>query len=221
MTDMKVLAINGGPRNEGNSSIMLDEFLRGARDTGSDVEKLSVKDLNIKSCRGCLRCNLIKKCAVRGDDWKELSDKIINSDVIVFSSPVYFHHVTGDLKRVLDRFRSFVKVQIKKDGIIHLPWHLWKKKFVLLMSQGSQDPADAKPAVELFEFMTRILGSGNSFKSILGKRLVVSGQLKMTETELGELYTKFEWPLSLVKEDYHLNLSLLSECYFSGQELIC
>jgi len=213
---MKLLAINGGPRNRGNSAIMLNELLRGAKDAGADVEIVQVKDLNIKYCRGCLRCNLVKRCAIRGDDWKALSLKILSADVIVFASPVYFHHITGDLKKILDRFRSFVNVQLTEDGLIHTPWTVWNKKFVLLMSQGSSDKADAKPAIQLFQFITEILGPDNSFISILGKRLVVPGQIKMDEAELKDLYLKLELSLRLVKKDYHSNISILRDCYNTG-----
>lgn len=216
---MKVLAINGGSRIKGNSTIMMNEFTRGVRDAGFEVDLERVKDLNIKSCRGCLRCNLIKRCSIRGDDWKNLSQKILAADAIVFSSPVYFHHMTGDLKKVLDRFRSFVNVRLKENGLIHTPWQTWNKKFVLLMSQGSPDAVDAEPAKDLFEFVTSILGKDNSFKFLLGKRLVVSGQVKMSEAELKELYLKLKIPLKCFKNDLKLNTALLNDCYRAGFNL--
>ena len=216
---MNVLAINGGSRVKGNSTIMLNEFFRGVRDAGLEADLVHVRDLNIKSCRGCLRCNLIKRCALRGDDWKNLSQKILAADAIVFSSPVYFHHITGDLKKVLDRFRSFVNVRLNDDGLIHTPWQTWNKKFVLLMSQGSPDEADAKPAKDLFEFVTTILGNNNRFKFLLGKRLVVSGQLKMNETELKALYLRLKIPFKCLKSDLLSNTALLNDCYNAGLNL--
>ena len=216
---MKVLAINGGSRVKGNSTIMLNEFSRGVRDAGFDYDLVHVKDLNIKSCRGCLRCNLIKRCSLKGADWKNLSKKILAADVIVFSSPVYFHHITGDLKKVLDRFRSFVNVRLNDGGLVHTPWQIWNKKIVLLMSQGSLDEADAKPAKDLFEFVTTILGKGNSFKFILGKCLVVTGQLKINESELKELYLKLKIPFKRLESDLLSNTSLLKDCYDAGLNL--
>jgi len=198
---------------------MLNEFSRGVRDAGFEVDLVNVKDLNIKSCRGCLRCNLIKRCSLRGDDWKNLSQKILAADAIVFSSPVYFHHITGDLKKVLDRFRSFVNVRLNDDGLIHTPWQTWNKKFVLLMSQGSSDEADAKPAKDLFEFVTTILGNNNCFKFLLGKRLVVSGQLKMNESELKDLYLSLKIPFKCLKSDFLSNTALLNDCYNAGLNL--
>jgi multimeric flavodoxin WrbA len=216
---MKVFAINGGPRVNGNSTIMLNEFCRGVVDAGFEVDRVYVKDLNINPCRGCLRCNLIKRCSLRSDDWKNLSQKILAADSIVFSSPVYFHHITGDLKKILDRFRSFVNVRLNGEGLIHTPWQFWNKKIVLLMSQGSPDEADAKPAKDLFEFMATILGKGNSFKFLLGKRLVVPGQLKMNESELKDLYQRLKIPLKGLKNDFLSNTVLLNDCYKVGLNL--
>ena len=216
---MNVLAINGGSRVNGNSTIMLNEFSRGVRDAGSEPYLVQVKDLNIKSCRGCLRCNLIKRCSLGGDDWKDLSQKILAADAIVFSSPVYFHHISGDLKKILDRFRSFVNVRLDDNGLIHTPWQAWNKKFVLLMSQGSPDEADAMPAKELFEFITTILGSDNCFKFLLGKRLVVSRQIKMNESELKDLYLKLKIPFKCIKSDLLSNSALLNDCYQAGLNL--
>ena len=216
---MKVLAINGGSRVKGNSTIMLNEFSRGVRDAGFEVDLVTVKNLNIQSCQGCLRCNLIKRCSIRGDDWKILSQMILAADAIVFSSPVYFHHITGDLKKVLDRFRSFVNVRLKEDGLIHIPWQIWNKKFVLLMSQGSPDDADAKPAKDLFEFVISMLGNNTSLKFLLGKRLVVSGQLRMKEEELKDLYVKLKIPFKCLKNDLMSNTALLNDCYNAGLNL--
>lgn len=216
---MKVLAINGGPRKKGNSAVMLAQVLQGAEDAGLETETVIVKDIDIKSCRGCLRCNLVKRCAIRGDDWKNLSMKIMNSDVLVFSSPVYFHHVTGELKRVLDRFRSFVNVQVTEDGLKHVPWLKWHKRFILLMAQGSSNPMDADPAIDLFNFVTRILGPKNGLTCLLGTRLIVTDQLRMDLSALSDLYQKLDLPLRLVKKDYRSNQVLLKKCYDLGRSL--
>lgn len=198
---------------------MLAELLRGAEDAGLVTETVFVKELHIKPCRGCLRCNLIKRCAIRGDDWSRLSKKILNADVLVFSSPVYFHHITGELKRVVDRFRSFVHVQVTRDGLNHTPWHQWRKRFILLMAQGSPDPVDADPAIRLYEFVKTILGPNNRLNYLIGTRLIVPDQLEMDENRLAGLYPKLGLPLRLVKNDYKSNEMLLKQCYDLGRSL--
>jgi hypothetical protein len=90
---------------------------------------------------------------------------------------------------------------------------------VLLMSQGSPDEADAKPAKDLFEFVTTILGKDNCFKFLLGKRLVFSGQLKMNESELKDLYLRLKIPFKCLKSDFLSNTALLNDCYNAGLNL--
>ena len=113
---MNILAFNGSPRRAGNTTHLVREFLRGAREAGARAEELVAEELNLKYCRGCLRCNVLKRCSIKGDDWEAVSQKILEADVLVFASPIYFHHLTAPLKKLLDRFRSFIHVQITNRG---------------------------------------------------------------------------------------------------------
>jgi len=216
---MKILALNGSPRRKGNTTLLLQEFLRGTRETGAEAAEIIADEANLKSCKGCLRCNLIKRCAIRGDDWPELSAGVLNSDVLVFASPVYFHHLTSPLKKILDRFRSFIQVRITQQALKHTPWQPWRKDFVLILSLGSSNAADAQPIIDLFKFMTSILGPENRLTSVTGTRLAVVNQVTMEKKELRELYRKIELPLHLAEQDYHHNRKLLKECYELGKEV--
>ena len=217
---MNILSLNGSPRRRGNTSLLLEELLRGARDSGAQVEEIIAEEVNLKYCKGCLRCNLLKRCAMKGDDWETLSSKILRADVLIFTSPIYFHYLTAPLKKILDRFRSFLHVQITEHGLKHTPWHEWKKQFVLLLCLGSSDDADAVPVINLFKFMTTILGPDNKLNSIVGTRLAVTNQVKMTVEELCNLYPKLGLPPHLAEQDYHRNQMLLKKCYDLGKELI-
>ena len=181
---MNVLAFNGSPRRNGNTSLLLAELLRGVRDAGGQDQELVAEELHLKHCKGCLRCNMLRRCALRGDDWKGLSEQILAADALVFASPVYFHHLSSPMKKLLDRFRSFINVRITAESICHTPWQSWNKKFVLLLCMGSSDPADARPVVDLFKFMTGMLGPHNSLEVISGTRLAVLRQVAMPEPEL-------------------------------------
>ena len=125
---MNIVAFNGSPRRNGNTTILIKELCRGASENGATIHYMYADDVNIKYCSGCLKCNLIKRCALRGDDWKEISSLILNADVLVFGSPVYFHHLSAQLKKILDRFRSFIHVKITEKGLYHTPWHNWQKQ---------------------------------------------------------------------------------------------
>jgi len=217
---MNILAFNGSPRKKGNTSLLLKEFLRGAQENSILAEEINAEDISLRYCTGCLRCNLIKRCAIKGDDWQDLSCKVRNADVLVFASPVYFHHLTAPLKKIVDRFRSFINVQITEDGLRHTPWQEWKKHFVLLLCLGSSDDADARPVIDLFKFITSILGPDNRLHFLTGTRLAVINQVKMTEDELRVLYLRLKLPLHLVTKDYQRNKALLQKCYQLGKELV-
>ncbi len=98
----KVLIISGSPRTRGNSDILCDEFKRGALETGNEVEKIRLRDKKINYCMGCGVCNATGKC-VQKDDMAELLQKMIEADVIVLATPVYFYAMNGQMKTFIDR----------------------------------------------------------------------------------------------------------------------
>jgi len=176
-------------------------------------------DIDIKYCNGCLRCNLIKRCSIRDDDWADLSQKINDADVLVFASPIYFHYITAPLKNIIDRFRSFVHVQITETGLIHTPWNNWNKDLVLLLSLGSSDDSDTQPVIDLFEYMKEVLGDNNRLHVVKGTRLAVIKQVQKTEEELKELYPKLKLNKNLVVEDFKRNQEILKQCFNLGKDL--
>ena len=99
----KVLILSGSPRKGGNSDILCDEFLRGAREAGHTVEKLRVSERKIAPCSGCYYCTAHSGACVHKDDMAEVLQKMIDADVIVLASPVYFYAINAQLKAVIDR----------------------------------------------------------------------------------------------------------------------
>lgn len=98
----KVLILSGSPRKGGNSDLLCDEFMRGAKERGNDAEKIRVAEKNIEYCRACYYCKRNGKCVV-DDDMGEVLDKMLAADVIVLASPVYFYSISAQLKTVVDR----------------------------------------------------------------------------------------------------------------------
>ncbi len=98
----KVFIVSSGPRNNGNSDILAEEFAKGAREAGHEVEKVNVRDMDLKFCIGCLVCQKTGRCVLR-DEMNSLYDKVQNSDVLVFATPVYYYEMSGQLKTFLDR----------------------------------------------------------------------------------------------------------------------
>jgi NAD(P)H-dependent FMN reductase len=216
---MNIVAFNGSPRRKGNTSLLLHELLWGAQEAGASTEEIIAEELNLKYCKGCLRCNRLQRCSIQDDDWQALSQKIHAADAVVFASPVYFHHLTAALKKVLDRFRSFIHVQITETGLKHTPWQQWQKQFILLLSLGSSVDDDARPAIDLFLFLTSVLGPKNRLTTIVGTRLAIINQVLMTRDQLRILYPKLQLPVALANVDYERNKMLVQRCYHLGREL--
>lgn len=215
----KLLAFNGSMRKSGNTNLLLQHFLNGAKENSGIVEELNAHELNLEYCRGCTRCNMVGRCTIHNDDWNEISQKILDADVLVFATPIYFHHVSAPLKKVIDRFRAFVKVQITENGLLHTPWQSWDKDFVLLLSMGSSDAREADPVVDLFKFFKTILGPKNRLHTISATRLAVINQMIKSEEDLRELYGKMALPVKLAKDDHKKNHLLLEEAYELGKSL--
>lgn len=98
----KVLLLSASFRKHGNSDLLCDEFARGAKEAGHEVEKIFINDKNINFCRGCGVCNTTHKC-IQKDDMAEILDKMVSADVIVMATPVYFYTMNGQMKTLIDR----------------------------------------------------------------------------------------------------------------------
>lgn len=98
----KVLILSGSPRKNGNSDLLCGEFMRGAAEAGHEVEKIRVQEKQIACCRGCYVCRAGGVCAIK-DDMADVMQKIIDCDVLVLASPVYFYSIDAQLKAVIDR----------------------------------------------------------------------------------------------------------------------
>ncbi|HBN62300.1 MAG TPA: NADPH-dependent FMN reductase [Porphyromonadaceae bacterium] len=97
-----VLIISSSLRKGSNSEALAEEFARGAADAGNKVELISLRDKDIRFCRGCLACQKIGKCVI-ADDSQAIVAKMHDADVIAFATPIYYYEMSGQLKTLLDR----------------------------------------------------------------------------------------------------------------------
>lgn len=98
-----VLILSGSPRKGGNSDLLCDQFLRGAKEGGNQVEKIFIREKKIGYCTACYYCEDHQgTCAIK-DDMAEILHKIKKADVIVMSSPVYFYSIDAQMKTLIDR----------------------------------------------------------------------------------------------------------------------
>jgi len=110
---MRVLGIAGSPRRDGNTFLLLQKALEGAKGAGADTEFIFIPDLKISPCRECGGCDKTGKCVV-DDDMQSIYPRLQNAEVIIIASPIFFGNVTANLKAMIDRCQC-----------------LWVKKYIL------------------------------------------------------------------------------------------
>ena len=98
-----ILILSASPRKNANSDILCDEFMKGAREAGHEVEKIRLAERHINYCTGCCSCIGKPGRCVQADDMNGILEKILAADVLVLASPVYFHSFNGQMKTFMDR----------------------------------------------------------------------------------------------------------------------
>lgn len=102
---MLVLGIYGSPRRKGNTDLMLDAFLAGAAADGAEIQRLYVRDLDIRGCLGCGHCDKAGFC-IQQDAMVQVYPLLEQATHIVVAAPIYFYGVPGQLKLLVDRSQA-------------------------------------------------------------------------------------------------------------------
>jgi multimeric flavodoxin WrbA len=110
---MKVLGLFGSPRKGGNTDLLLEEALKGVEAEGAETERLRLSDFDIMPCRECLACYDQGKCIII-DDMQKIYPKLLEADIIILASPIFFYGVTAWAKALVDRCQA-----------------LWARKYIL------------------------------------------------------------------------------------------
>lgn len=108
----KVIVISTSLRVGSNSDMLADKFTEGALHAGHDVEKISLAGKNISFCRGCLACQKLGKCVI-DDDANDIMQKVLNADVVVWATPIYYYEMSGQMKVMIDRMNAMYPLDYK------------------------------------------------------------------------------------------------------------
>ena len=103
-----IVVITGSPRKNGNSFAMTDAFIQAAEAKGHTVTRFDAADRNLTGCRACETCFKTGKACSFDDDFNLIAPVILESDVIVFTMPVYWYSIPSQIKGVIDRIYSLV-----------------------------------------------------------------------------------------------------------------
>jgi multimeric flavodoxin WrbA len=120
----KVLAINGSPRKDGNTSILIGYILKELENEGIETEVYQIGGKSVHGCTACMKCfeNRDGKCSIDNDPVNAIIEKMIESDGIILGSPVYFLDVTPEMKALIDRigFVSFANDRPLRDKVANV-----------------------------------------------------------------------------------------------------
>jgi multimeric flavodoxin WrbA len=93
-------------RKDGNTAQLIQVILGQCEKAGLKTEFVSLAGKKIHPCIGCLKCKEKNWCVIENDDWGTIAQKVVDCEVLVIGSPVYYYDVTGQLKNFIDRTYS-------------------------------------------------------------------------------------------------------------------
>lgn len=150
----KILILSTSLRKKSNSHILAEAFGNGAKESGNDVELITLHDKTIRFCSGCLSCVNTGRCVIN-DDASEIIRRMHDADILVFATPIYYYEMSGQMKTVLDRANPLY------GGDYHF------KKVYLLTSAAEEEPNVPSRAISglegWIECFDRVTLAGNVF----------------------------------------------------------
>ena len=141
---MKIIGINASPRKKANTQTLVEAVLEGATEKGAETRLVNLRELSINGCLGCEGCKKhLGKC-VQKDDMTTLMQEMTDYDVIVMGTPVYWFHVAGQFKLLVDRLYSFFEFKENPEtGKTETNCAFPKdRKFLFIISRGDPEPPD-------------------------------------------------------------------------------
>ena len=102
LMNKKVVVISTSIRVNSNSEALAKSFADGASYAGNDVEFITLRGKHLGFCKGCLACQQTGNCVIK-DDVTEIMDKVIDADIVVWATPIYYYEMSGQMKVLIDR----------------------------------------------------------------------------------------------------------------------
>ena len=186
-----IVAIYGSPRRKGNTSMLLEQAVRGARDAGARVEEIVLRDLKMSPCLEIYGCKETGRCVIK-DDFHRVRDLMLAAQGVMLASPIFFYTVSAHMKILMDRCQS-----------------LWVKKYWI-----DKVPFGQGTPVRKGLFIS--LGATRGKKLFDGTLLTVKYFFDALDTELWKtlLYRGFDFEGDIMKHPEHLE-----EAYGAGRDM--
>jgi multimeric flavodoxin WrbA len=183
---VKILGVAGSPRVSGNSSLLLDEALKGAKEAGATTNKIILCNRDIYPCQGCGDCDKTGECTV--DDGM---DKIYNLTTaahgIILAAPVYFNSLNAQTKAFIDRHQCIWARKFLLEEDITDPATRHAKRGLFLATAGANDPRAFDGALKVMDMFFDLLDI-KYYERLLFFRIDRKGAIKNHPTALNDAH---------------------------------
>ena len=122
---MKIVILEGSPNKNGSSNLLAKQFIRGAEEAGHTVKIIDAAHANLHPCTGCIHCGYEGPC-VQKDDMEQFRKQILDADMMVFVTPLYYYGMSAQLKILIDRFcamNSSIHRKHMKSALLTVAWN--------------------------------------------------------------------------------------------------
>ncbi len=165
---MKILVLTGSPRKNGNSNTLVDYFIKGAKEKGHEIVRFDSAFKNVHPCVACNKCNMGMGDCVFRDDFEEVKANIVNADMVLFATPMYYFGISAQLKAVIDRFYGI-------NEKIHT-----LKKSALILTYADTNDIEAEPIKSHYDRLVKYL-SWEIVGTIIAKGVWMTGSVENTQ----------------------------------------
>ena len=181
---MKIIAVNGSPRKNWNTSILMKEAAEGARASGADVIEYDLYDLDFKGCVSCFGCKLGKnkgRCVYK-DDLAQVLEDIRTADGLIMGSPNYLGDISAGLRALYERL-VFQHITYKVE-----PRSYNDRSIPVLLIMTSNVPEEAYTQIGYEALLQRYKQTLDSF--VGPTEILISGDTLQVND-----YDRYDWTL--------------------------
>jgi multimeric flavodoxin WrbA len=139
-----LLAFVGSARRRGNTDVLVGEVIAGAREAGATARRVRLAEIDMRPCRGCMRCS-DGRCRGHEDDVPDLLSAMQRARALVFATPVYFWNVSGLMKTLWDRMLPLAGLDLTTRPVTMRPLLAGKRAGVVVIQEEARGPHASIP----------------------------------------------------------------------------
>ncbi len=143
---MKIVVLTGSPRRNGNTNYLAEQFIFGAKESGHEIFRFDCAQHKIAGCLACNHCGMNGDCILK-DDFELVRQHLINADMVVFVTPMYYFGFSSQLKNIIDRFYAI------NESLKGVP-----KKTAFMMVYADTAENEAQPMLLHYQTLITYLG---------------------------------------------------------------